>query len=91
MAKIFLVMAKGKMTDEKLKEKMEKHKAPKNCDIPVPRVNNEIWSVMENIGGWLQLTSQSLKICLAVVSKMPAPKLTPLPNSEQTLRSQLKE
>ena len=44
-----------------------------------------------NVRGWLQLTSQSLKICLAVISKMPAPKLTPLPNSEQTLRSQLKE
>ena len=29
LAKIFLVMAKGKMTDKKLKEKMEKHKAPK--------------------------------------------------------------
>ena len=48
LAKCFLVMAKGKMTDEKLKEKMEKHEAPKNSDIPVPRVNNEIWSVMEN-------------------------------------------
>lgn len=45
-AKLVATMAKGKMTEEKKKEKLATLKRPKNCDIAVPKVNPEIWGIM---------------------------------------------
>ena len=47
LADLFLIMAKGKMSDEVLKQKQDKYKNPQNCDLKVPRVNSEIWSVLD--------------------------------------------
>ena len=47
-AKLVATMAKGRMTEEKKKEKFATLKRPKNCDIAVPKVNPEIWGIMNH-------------------------------------------
>ena len=41
-------MMKGKITDDKLKEKTERLKRPENCELVVPKVNPEIWAIMDH-------------------------------------------
>ena len=49
LAKVLTTMAKGKMDTEKFKSKLEKHKIPQNCEtLVVPRVNPEIWNILDN-------------------------------------------
>ncbi|XP_070210554.1 uncharacterized protein [Littorina saxatilis] len=48
LAKVLDTMSKGKITEEKMKEKLSAHKRPSNCDFCVPRVNAEIWGVMDH-------------------------------------------
>ena len=61
-AKLLRTMAKGKMAPEKLKAKQEKHKRPANCDLlVVPRVNPEIWSVMDNTARAMDLKIQRIQ------------------------------
>ena len=47
LAQSMTKMAKGKLTEEKIKEKIEKHKRPANLEFNVPKVNPEIWGMME--------------------------------------------
>ena len=42
-------MAKGQMSHDKFKEKMDRYARPKNLKVVVPKVNPEIWSVL---GQW---------------------------------------
>ena len=58
VAKVISVMAKGKMSEDKIKEKMDKHKRPQNINITVPRVNNEIWNVMDHSAKSADLRTQ---------------------------------
>ena len=49
LAKIVNTMALGhKVSEDKLKDRMDKHKRPENCTLQVPRVNPEIWSLMDH-------------------------------------------
>ena len=41
-------MIKGKITDDKLKEKTERLKRPENCELVVPKVNPVIWAIMDH-------------------------------------------
>ena len=41
-------MAKAKILEEKRKEKIEKHKRPENCPVTVPKVNQEIWGLIDH-------------------------------------------
>lgn len=61
-AKLLLTMSKGKMEVETLKMKLEKHKRPQNCEmLIVPRVNPEIWAVMDNVAKSADLKTQKLQ------------------------------
>lgn len=55
-AKILEAMSKGKMNDDKLKEKMRKR--PDNVRVFTPRVNAEIWSMMAHTAKSSDLKSQ---------------------------------
>ena len=47
LADIITVMLKGKLSDKKRIELVEKHLRPDNCELlVVPKVNKEIWSIM---------------------------------------------
>ena len=48
LVKVISTMAKAKLSEEKIKEKMEKYKQPQNCELKVPKVNPEIWAMMEH-------------------------------------------
>ena len=49
LATVLKTMAKGKLDEEKLKKKCDTHKRPKNVDQPtVPKVNPEIWSILDH-------------------------------------------
>ena len=40
-------MAKGQMSHDKFKEKMDRYARPKNLKVVVPKVNPEIWYVLD--------------------------------------------
>ena len=46
LAHIVTTMKKAKLSDDRFKEKLAKHKRPANCEISVPKVNPEIWALM---------------------------------------------
>ena len=49
LAKVLTTVAKGKMDAEKSKSKLEKHKRPQNgVTLVVPRVNPELWNILDN-------------------------------------------
>ena len=54
-------MFKGKISDEKLKEKFAKHKRPENCKFTVPRVNSEIWDILEHSSKSADLRAQTIQ------------------------------
>ena len=49
LAKVLKTMTKGKMDENKIKEKCEKHKRLSNVEQPVvPKVNLEIWRILDH-------------------------------------------
>ncbi|XP_070192372.1 uncharacterized protein [Littorina saxatilis] len=58
IAKRVSVMAKGQMTEEKMKQKEREFKRPKNIETSVPKVNPEIWGLMEHSAKTYDLKSQ---------------------------------
>lgn len=52
------IMAKTKMGEDKIKEKMDKHKRPENCHVIVAKVNPEIWGLMDHTAKAVDLRIQ---------------------------------
>ena len=48
LAGIFQTRLKGKMSDDKLKTKMEKYVRPENVDLRVPKVNPLVWNQLSS-------------------------------------------
>jgi hypothetical protein len=48
LAELFETMAKGQMKDDTIEKKLAKYKRPKNCNISVPRVNSELWGILDH-------------------------------------------
>ena len=49
LAKVLKTTTKGKMDENKIKEKSEKHKRPSSVEQPVvPNVNPEIWGILDH-------------------------------------------
>ncbi|XP_070185868.1 uncharacterized protein [Littorina saxatilis] len=65
LAKVLGTMGKGKMDDERMNTKFDKHKRPQNCEtLIVPRVNPEIWSVLDHSTKSADLKLQRTQKCL---------------------------
>lgn len=60
-------MAKGQISEEKMKEKMNKYARPKNLKVVVPKVNPEIWSILDRAtrGADLKLQQYQKALCTA--------------------------
>lgn len=54
-------MHKGKLSEEKRKQKFELYKKPANVEISVPRVNSEIWDTMDHVTKSSDLGSQAIQ------------------------------
>ena len=52
-------MMKGRLSDEKVKEKFSQYKRPANCNLVVPRVNTEIWDIMDHFAKTSDLKAQA--------------------------------
>ena len=48
LALLIETMAKGQLSEANLDKKMTLHKRPQNCNFWVPRVNSEVWSIMDH-------------------------------------------
>ena len=49
LTKVLKTMTKGKMDENKIQEKCEKHKRPSSVEQPVvPKVNPEIWGILDH-------------------------------------------
>ena len=58
---VLFTVFKGKITDEKVKEKFANHKRPENCKFTVPRVNSEIWDILEHSSKSADLRAQTIQ------------------------------
>lgn len=58
LANVVQAMAGQKMSEEKVKEKVEKHKRPENVEVHVPKVNPEIWALMDHTAKSADLKAQ---------------------------------
>lgn len=47
LEKFMKTLISNRLTEDKMKQKMEKYKQPANCKLNVPRVNPELWSKLE--------------------------------------------
>lgn len=61
LAKLIDTMMKGKLAEEKLKEKFAQYKSPANCNLTVPRVNAELWDIMDHAAKTADLRSQAIQ------------------------------
>lgn len=57
LASVVKNMTKAIIPEEKIREKMEKYKRPENCAAAVPKVNPEIWGLIDHGG-----KTQDLKV-----------------------------
>ena len=48
LATIVDTMSQGKLAEEKLREKFAQHRRPENTKITVPRVNPEVWGLLDH-------------------------------------------
>ena len=60
-------VAKGQMSNDKFKEKMDRYARPKNLKVLVPKVNPEIWSVLDRStrGADLKIQNYQKVLCTA--------------------------
>ncbi|XP_070189888.1 uncharacterized protein [Littorina saxatilis] len=71
LAKIVNMMAKGKMNEAKMKDKISEHKRPKNVELKVPRVNHEVWDTMDHNQKSADLRTQRIQhILLTAVNAL---------------------
>ncbi|XP_070191640.1 uncharacterized protein [Littorina saxatilis] len=92
LGEVILTMFKGKMSDEKLKEKIAKHRRPENCKIMVPRVNSEIWDIMDHSAKSKDLRAQSIqKTLLRAVCALASVTDTCLADKDAVAKSRVKD
>ncbi|KAK7466683.1 hypothetical protein BaRGS_00037215 [Batillaria attramentaria] len=75
------------MTEEKTKEKSERHKRPANCDLTVAKVNPEIWSLMDHPAKRADLRRQNEQKLLMTAASA----LTEVSNLMKTVVAENKE
>ena len=63
-----VTVANGQMSDDKFKEKMDRYARPKHLKVVVPRVNPEIWSVLDHStrGADLKIQNYQKALCTAM-------------------------
>ena len=95
LASIAERMKKGNLAEGKLKEKMDRQKRPANCTLNVPKVNPEIWAMMDHVARSIDLRlrvqkeqQMLLKASCALAAKVAN---TLVLNATEGSKEQLKE
>ena len=71
LANLINVMMKGAISEEKLEQKFSKLKRPENCNLFVPKVNAEIWNILDHSAKTDDLRTQRVqKMLLKAVNSL---------------------